>query len=569
MKNLIKHLSLNEQGEIFDRTGLSTMHVMGVAPRPRLHDAVNIFVTVLDTKTQIPPAYLAAKVLGYTVPEKSGKCYHWHSMHPENIKYKKPSNAWKFQVLDNFPRYCGRYSEDPGYIQHYLLGKYLEGAVLQGCGSVSSYYMNPGTVSASKAWQATQVSARRGLALLASSLLVSVVGDEDILENAGLSQGGRVEINSLLGIGDIVKRVFNWEDLTSTPDVMLNGTVDLSKLPKALKPDGLWVPYRKQKDFGTYILENTLLSSWYENDMLLANHSSCIGSDLSSWEFKRQLSIFLETYSWETEQETTPLCRKNSQIPQHLLDRIDSTPIPPCKGADLLQRTLKERKRNLEITYRTTGPKKQAERLFKKAVESENLTADLLHEEYMLWRAPIDYLFGGVKKAHALPKDFELKMVVPNSQSDEPSITWASTLVPVINYLESIGRWVDTVTLYMQLMRAVRTGDNSDSLLSVTQFSRSSSEYKKHPLGCNFFVAPRNFSSPYNLATVSDTSHLAVEELTYPWVGNRIETLIEEGRVALSESGNEILELAKNGNLLPRDHKLYWYFRELAKQGLY
>lgn len=574
MKGLVKHLALSG-GEIIDCTARSTVEVLGVPPRVREYGDCNVFVfDLLAAPVWEVPMYTMARLCGYDAPATVG-VGSWSMMHPTSIQWKSPAGRGR-----RWAYYCGYSSHGKEIVtkesyQDWLLSRYMGGSLLSG--SIPQDFASPKTQKAARQWSINLISPRRGLCTLASTTLLVCTGDTSLLEEAGLSSDGKIEISSLLGLKEALSRLSPSAILSRAPgDVVAASTLDLNLLPKALRYDGLLVNFRKCDSLADAMLFSSLMVNWYRENSLLTSPPNGMEGEMSAWEFRRQIELYLKTYSWETERgmghprATAPMMGRNSKVPRHILENIDTTGIEQESPVDILQRTLKERKRNLGITFRTSGPKKSLERMFISERKKDVPTVSGIRDDYLLWRASIDSLFGGVLSSHATVKGFpeyqaQQELPEPPDLSEDSNINLGEIrgLVPVINYLERAELQLQAYPLYGSLMIAA-SRSTTEMLLGELRGAPTANKLSMKSLGSIDSSAMTDQRSPYSFAF---GAYVNCEHLLHPWAGNRMEEIATEFGFEHPPGAAALLDKARAGNLLSKDQPLYEYYRLLATES--
>jgi len=577
-KNLVRHLSITRDGEIEDRTAHSTMTVLGMPPELRLTGDCNVLLYLLDSRSSNLPMYLAASLAGYTPPTMALQRRSPDGMHPDLIKYYSPfGRDDKYQYMSPL-RSPDITSGDVtiGLMRNCILARYLSGAFIVGSGDTS--YRSQRTMAAAKTWARTYVSPRRGLCSLASTTLAVVVGDESCLEACGLGSNGLLEIASTAGLQEAFSE-YDFEKIKVDHDVMVNVRLDPSKVNRAAKPDGLMVEYMKCDSLKDVAFKVPYLLHAYWHQNLVAWPATEDLADLSAWELRRQLNLFGLSYSWDINMgagksaSDSPYMRRGCRIPQYILDRMPGKPLQVEGSVEVYQRTLKERRRNRGITYRISGAKKAAEREYLNKLENEVLTLRSLEVDYRLWRASLDSITGVVPEEWQDPTaHFGYEQVSVLVGTDQ--LCYSNTgngiihLFSQVNYCERQGMLATALPIYAHIMFLASV--NSDGLPYPCPFNGQQVKASiREPLGLGVGNHPHKVVTPYD-SVHPGRRWRGCEELMYPWVGLRMESIADQLDIPMSQDMKSTIDAAKTGCLVPEENPFYEYFKLLAvEDGLY
>jgi len=571
-RGLLRHLSIGADGAVEDRTAHSTMTVLGMPPELRLTGVCDVLLFALDPAGQRMPMYLAAEIAGYRPPTTKVKRSRPEQFHPDLCKYFAPFTTVDSYQYIAYPRSPDR-SEDEFSIRSIrdnVLCRYLSGAFIVGGADTS--YKNQGTLAAAKSWARTYVSPRRGLCALASSTLAVVVGDESALETCGLGSNGTLEIASLSGLHEAYSS-YDFNEVIVVNEVKANERLDRSLVNKAAKPDGLMVEYMKCDSLKEAALNVPYLMKAYFNRSLVAVASAEIFAVLSAWELRRQLNLYGLTYSWEVnvgagkKNSCASFMRQGCNIPQHILERIPPVALQVEGAVEVYQRTLKERKRNSGITYKTSGAKKSAERKHLAHLDSEELNLSSLEVDYRLWRASLDSITGKVPAEWQDPSSHSEYQYKPGDRIELYHYLHSGNrymLIEQVNYCERQGMLATALPLYFSLLEVC--GQNQEGVPYPIPALEGG---KKSILGVGVGNHTHGVLTPYD-AGMAGSRPWGGAELIYPWVGLRVQEIASTIGAGLSDQMKLLLESAKTGCLLPEDNPFHEYFRALAlEDGLY
>jgi hypothetical protein len=578
-KNLVRHLSITREGEIEDRTAHSTMTVLGMPPELRLTGDCDVLLYLVDSRCGNLPMYLAGSLAGYRTPTMALQRRSPDGMHPDLIKYYSPFQKEERYKYMSPPRAPDNTSGEVSIslIRNAILARYLSGAFIVGSGNTD--YKSPRTISAARSWARTYVSPRRGLCALASSTIAVVVGDESCLEACGLGSNGLLEIASTAGLHEAYSE-YDFEKVRVDSDVMHNVRLDASKVTKAAKPDGLMVEYMKCDSLKEVAFNVPYLLNAYWHQNLVAGPPTEEIADINAWEIRRQLNLFSQSYSWECNlgagksASDSSYMRRGCYIPQYLLERLScSKPLQVEGSVEVYQRTLKERRRNRGITYRTSGAKKAAEREYIKVLEEEVLTLRSLEVDYRLWRASLDSITGTVPAEWQDPtahSGYDQISVLAGSDDLRYSNTGNGIihLFSQVNYCERQGMLAAALPIYSHIMYLASI--NSDGLPYPSPFNGQTVKASiREPLGMGMGNHSRKVVTPYD-SVRPGRRWGGCEELLYPWVGLRVEEIAAELGVDLSDAMRSTIEAAKTGCLVSEENPFCEYFKLLAlEDGLY